>query len=59
MHSRMVERGVDLQTEHKISQWRRDVASEMHHLQTQLEQHRTKDEDDNTSYSLVKDIHEL
>ena len=59
----MAERGVDLQTEHKIDRWRRDVASEIHHLQSQLTYYRTQEEEAGISNSqvssLIKDIRDM
>ncbi len=60
----MAERGVDLQTEHKVEQWRRDVAAEIHHLQNQFKLQRLKDDDEDSSNlsqvaALFRDIHDL
>ncbi len=36
LRTRVAERGVDLRTEEKLETWRRDVASQIEALQTQL-----------------------
>ena len=63
METRMAERGVDLQTEQKIDKWRRDVASEIHHLQSQLKYRRSQDEDDGVGISqvssFIREMHDL
>ena len=63
MQTRMAERGVDLQTEQKIDKWRRDVASEIHHLQSQLKYQRSREDDDGISVSqvssFIREMHDL
>ena len=59
---RMAERGIDLQTEQKIDKWRRDVASEIHHIQNQLRYHRSQGDDGipvSQVSSFIRDMHDL
>ena len=59
----MTEKGVDLQTERKIEQWRREMLSEMNMMQSQISIYRSKDDDYGIQASqgaaLLRDITEL
>ncbi len=40
LSSRIAEKGVDVQTERKVEQWRKEVMAEMHHIQAEINLHR-------------------
>ena len=51
LNNRVCEKGVDLQTERKLEQWRREVMGELQVLQHQLQMQRTRDDNLSVNYT--------
>ncbi|XP_013414443.1 uncharacterized protein LOC106176555 [Lingula anatina] len=62
LNSRISEKGIDLNTERKIEQWRRDMSTEIQVLQSQLQIYRTADDSQRFTEgqlaSLIREVHD-
>jgi hypothetical protein len=63
VRERLAEKGVDLQTERKIEEWKRKMIGEVHDLQTDLQRYKGREEDrqygESQIAALSREINEL
>ena len=63
LNDRVLEKGIDLQTERKIEQWKRDMKAEMQLLQSQIQLTKSKEEDSSLTNiqvaALVREVQDM